>query len=431
MKMSSRTVQNSLNNICIVSFFSKIVCENNITKYQCSLCKNVYSGHCKSNLVGHIRRQHEREYNLKFTVNAKKEQELRAMRLKKIQSFVKIVTINMRPFSYLTDSGFLDANETDLKQLREAQMPIILNKNCIEIKDEIIKLSNQIHEKIMKETNGRLVSMMIDIATRHQRSILGITIRFEHDGDIVERAIAMVQLHTAHNAANISEEILKCISLYQMIPIQISSLTTDNASNMKAAIKSFDKAVTTFLENSCENASSDSEFDDEDMSDELNNVIQTDTLEGGSELVTELSSTEYEAMLSELQDEEAMDEILDDSYEYENLLNDIETELQNRTQLVFNVRCGAHTIQLAVRAAIKNSEINTVLDACQSVAKSLRQQKFICAANEKKIKMIFPRLRCKTRWDSEYRLVSINLNHQFTFPLNKLLICNHMLGSIY
>lgn len=403
MSKQIRTYPNSTIQICISKFFLEEKCDNE-TKYRCSLCNKLYSGKQRSNLPIHIKTVHKEDYDSVFGVNEKQKQELSVLRLQKIHSFVKIVAINMRPFACLNDSGFLEAIETDLSKFRDAGMPILMNKNHTEVKDAIIKLATDIQTQIKEEVHNRLVSMMVDIATRHQRSILGVKIRFSVNENPVERIIGMVRLMKSHNAAYVSDQILKCIESFEMRPLQIISLTTDNASNMKAAIKRFDKAVAA-LNNVDENDTVIESDSDQDESDEQPRQESVEELL--QFLEEDLTSEEYANMLSELRDEEALDDALDDTEVFQDLLTELEGEMNKRTNFVFDIRCAAHTIQLAVKDAVKKSNIQTILDACQSVAKSLRNQKFICAAAEQKITYIYPRLRCKIRWDTEYKLVSL------------------------
>lgn len=150
------------------------------------------SGKKISNLTCHIKSCHEiqygneiaPQYNFKFALK----------RLKKIQSFCEIVTVNGRPFSLLLDTGFQFSQEDDMNALETAGFGIHLDKNFIELKAYIKNVSDQIRNKIKKVLKDRFVSLMLDIATKNRKSVLGISVQFLKNDKIEIRTLGHIVL---------------------------------------------------------------------------------------------------------------------------------------------------------------------------------------------------------------------------------------------
>lgn len=119
-----------------------------------------------------------------------------------------------------------------------------------------------------------------------------------------------------------------------------------------------------------------------------------------------LSDNEIGVIREELYREELFSSIMDDNIEQDDLLAAVVSDVTSRTLQVFDIRCAAHTVQLMVKDAFKELTLDLLLKVAQSVAKDLRKRKFINAAREEGITYNFVRLCCKTRWDSEYFMVS-------------------------
>lgn len=71
----------------------------------------------------------------------------------------------------------------------------------------------------------------------------------------------------------------------------------------------------------------------------------------------------------------------------------------------FNVRCGAHTIHLTVRGALKKSNVYELVTVCRKAAKLLRQEAYAREARQHNLQYTLPHLNVATRWDSDYTMV--------------------------
>lgn len=159
---------------------------------------------------------------------------IREMQLKVLQCMVEKVTVNGRPFSSLNDSGYVKTIEDKLNCLAKHGLEINLrDKKYTQIKAYISGTANKIKEKITAEANDRHVSLMLDIATKNHKSILGINLRYIIDGKIIERCIGMMPLTERHHTSrNIAIEVKKCLDKFEISLKRVKSVTTDNAANV-------------------------------------------------------------------------------------------------------------------------------------------------------------------------------------------------------
>ncbi|GBP01583.1 hypothetical protein EVAR_68583_1 [Eumeta japonica] len=82
-----------------------------------------------------------------------------------------------------------------------------------------------------------MISLKLDIATRMDKSVLGINVQYIEDYKIMINTIGMIQLNKQHTAAYIKDEVMKCLKSYDIDISQIYSNTTDNGANVVKASK--------------------------------------------------------------------------------------------------------------------------------------------------------------------------------------------------
>lgn len=157
-----------------------------------------------------------------------------------IQNCVEIVTVNARPFRILSDSGFKKLVFEQLQELEQGNCGINLsNENFPEIKTYIVNVSKKIIEQIKVEAKNKMVSLMVDIATKNNKSLIGISLQYIVRGNILVRSIGMIEMKESHTAVYISKLMKECLTLYNISTKQIISITSDNASNMIAMVNHF------------------------------------------------------------------------------------------------------------------------------------------------------------------------------------------------
>lgn len=344
-KTSSKTKKSSSESLSVnihiaLEFFVPLEDE----QYKCKLCEKSYSGRKKSNLGQHLISSHFKvigERILKID-----EEKYKLKRLKKLQTFTKFVTLSGRPFTILHDPAFLESQEEDLADLKKHGYGInLMDNGYAEIKSYIAQIAEKIIiDRIKFETKGRLVSCMLDTATKKHTSFLGVNIRYIFDGKIAERSIGMTPLGQRHTGAYLAKKVLDCAEKFEIESKQFSSLVTDNASNVVAVVDHFDDAIHT------ENNIVDNQNNDTFVHENSRNAESSDLHHYNL-----ADADEIEKIATEIADEEAVNAALEDPFNYNDLLKQIAGNLHHNSSHTTGVRCGSHTVQLVVRGAIKNS----------------------------------------------------------------------------
>lgn len=309
---------------------------------------------------------------------------------------VEKVTLNGRPFSSLNDSGYVKSIEDKLDVLTKAGLEIKLrDKKYSQIKKYISDAADKIKLKIKAEAHDRHVSLMIDVATKNHKSILGINLRYIIDDKIIERCIGMIHLTERHTSLNLAIEVKRCLDKFGITLKQINSITTDNAGNVVAVVDYLDEETLYAIE--------------EELDEGLLPTNSETTVPNQSQSIDEpVSDEEIRDLVQQIVEEEALDAYLDDSDEYEDLLKKVIDEFPHHiNKNNANVRCGSHTTHLVVRGAIKKSNFKQLLTLCKQAAKSLRKEAFVREARERDLPYKLPHLNVETRWDSDYTMVII------------------------
>lgn len=371
------------------------------TEYKCNIgnCTKVLNGKYSSNLLKHVRRVHENFF--KSEIQARNNDlTMQQKRLKLIQDWVEIVTVNGRSFLHLADSGFQKVADEKLAELDDAGLSAGLNApNFIAIKENISYLADEVKKKIKEEINGKFVSLMIDFATKHRKSIMGVNCIVKN-GKIISRSIGMVQSLASNTCANVLNILIELLNSFGIEKSRVISITTDNAPNLTLMVKIFNENLereksTPETHDMETNASaglpnlSHDYFSINDIDDEIR------------QLVANCHSCED----SESDDE--LDAILNDEYDFEALIRSLGNKYGSHTTTVNGIKCAAHTLQLAVRDALGDKALNIkpVIELCRIVCKTLRTQSYLYILEENGFKIKSPRLDCLTRWSSMYNMV--------------------------
>lgn len=104
-------------------------------------------------------------------------------------------------------------------------------------------------------------------------------------------------------------------------------------------------------------------------------------------------------------------ELLDDSSHYIELLKSLQNDFIMHTMNSMGIRCAAHTLQLAVKNALKAKNIRIIIDMCRIACKLLRKSAYKNKIREQNLKVVVPPLDCEVRWNSTYTMVITNDYH--------------------
>lgn len=393
---------------------SEIAKANPSNRYlTCKLCKTDIKGTHSSNIVPHLKRMHKEEYDSHIAI--KSEEHIEISRLKLIQSCVEIVSVNGKPFTTLSCSGFVNSHQSTLKKLKAAGRSINLKDTHLsEVKEHLHSMATKVREKMKLEMRGKLLSLMIDGATRNNRSLLGISVQYIVNGCMKVVMLGIKEIVERSTAMNLCFIVKTTLEEYE-IPIRsIISVTTDNAANM----------IATTQELECElNRSIAGDISSEDLG---NAELARD--QGDVSLrVDGISDTsiddEIQDSLNEpdATDEDALHSIFDEGALHDDLLRSVGNSLNrefNPDRLIDDVRCAIHTIQLAVKDAPSslNRADSNVISLCRNIAKFLRLKSTQIEMRHNDTS-ILPILDVETRWNSSYALVNI-VNTRSNLQLN-------------
>lgn len=283
------------------------------------------------------------------------------------------------------------------------------NKKCPPaVLEHIEYLSSAIINAIKLEIKDRLLSLMVDIGMRNRRDILGVSVQYMRDSKIYIRSLGMILMTESHTALNINNKILACLKIFDIKPCQIVSITSDNASNMISMIKWFNREM---KENS-DDSNNDNRDDGNSEDNDDEEIVANDVFLGVEKEEINRVVDEYNTLNSmtdvEIETEKRNAEasqILEDTSHYLELLKDLQNEFVLHTLFASGIRCAAHTLQLAMKGALKTTKIKILLNVCRTACKLLRKKSYKNKLHNENIQITLPSLDCEVRWNSTFKMV--------------------------
>lgn len=221
-----------------MQFFDAVEEKNGNKMFKCKLCSCSRNGNKTSNLVAHIKTNHNEVYvsQIKRSHDSA-DLSLKLERLQLLQICVELTTINKQPFAHILHSAFQKLISSQLVKFEMAGDPLDLkSKNLTPVKEHLRCTAAKVRNKITAELEKKLLSVSVDIVTKNHRCILGIYVQFTANGKLVVRCICMEEMHERHTGKYIAEMLKSCLNRYCVDSKNIVSITTDNASNMRSFI---------------------------------------------------------------------------------------------------------------------------------------------------------------------------------------------------
>lgn len=332
----------------------------NSTKCLVADCRSYLKGWNTSNLKRHLKMQHKSKYDALGLDNPRAENRSGAIVLKinvVREASIEMVTINGLPFSFLDCSGYRRICDSLYKALN-------MSINSHTIGEIVGKRSNDIKHMIKLKVKHKLVSVMLDIVKKYNRSILGIRIQFVENGIIETYTIAMHRLERRHTAKNLCDILNDTLLKFRIDPLQIISITTDNAKNMVN--------ISTHMNEIAANA------DDCIILENIPDI---------------LADSEMDSVLC------------DEEYLKDLIAGAASTFAQDKPsiQYVNRVNCAVHTLQLAVNDVLHLASIQGEINAYRDVCKKLRAT--LLAAELSKTGSKVAVIDQETRWNSTFEMV--------------------------
>lgn len=375
----------------------------------CKLCSQNLVGTNNANLTSHLKSKHLDIYQSICEGDAL----IAYKRQKLLFNCVQLVSVDGRVFKSLNDTAILAMNEDTLKELRLAGQEFNLQcTNLPEVKHLLHIVSDKVRDKIRDEVKGQPLCLMIDIGTCNKRSILGIRIQFILNGKLGFRSIGMVELKDSHTGEYLAHVIIKQLKVFDIDIRQIITVTTDNGANVVKMVRDIDEHA--------QNVDEDSQPLQETPRKKKTNGSQN---LGNAESTNDSDAIDREieaalAIPDEVSENDAFSILFDESFADENtekndtLLNTIAGELnqQHGIDIIWNVagvRCEAHTLQLAVGDATRDTSLENrnVMELSKRVAKLLRLVSTHRDTEKEGIYYKNPRTEVDTRWCYKYLMV--------------------------
>lgn len=371
--------------------------------YNCKICNVPINGTKLHNLSLHLRNMHVEKYN-----EITRQEHISVRRLDLLQNIVEIVSVNGRPFSSIHDSGFQKIIAEKVNSLNEAGYSLHLSDaNLPTVKNHLNEMADAVRDKIKQEVCGRALSLMIDIGTKNHRSIFGISVQYIVNGKLKIRSLGMTELLKSHTAKYLADVVQDRLKLYGIDLRQILTITTDNGANVLKMVKDIDAILQTRMEEftNIQAQPSESPRKPQNPHSSANDESQIDA--EIDEILLEMDETT---------DHDALEELFDDVElnDNESLLTAISIQLVDEFGLnvlydITGVNCSAHTLQLAIKDAMKRIGRNysNIIRLCRNAAKLLRlkSQQEIYTAETDAEKYKVPRLDVETRWGYTYLMV--------------------------
>lgn len=192
-------------------------------------CKSILQTTSESHLIRHLRKVHPSK------LEEIRQNTSQFIRLSTIYLCVEHVTISGRPLSSIEDSPFRQLLKDRLCLLNQSDVHALSIDSELII-NEIHKVANNIKATIRKEVEGKHITLMVDIAGRQHRSILGVSLQVFVDDKVKIFTIMMHKICTRNNEKNLTDILLSTLKDYGISISLVAIVLTDNGSNMIAAI---------------------------------------------------------------------------------------------------------------------------------------------------------------------------------------------------
>ncbi|XP_065365489.1 uncharacterized protein LOC135958514 [Calliphora vicina] len=250
---------------------------------------------------------------------------------------LNFVTQQSLPLTFFDSDGFKILTEQIFKGIN---MNAITSNNIMSlVNEEETKLKRLIRKKL----TNKIISLKMDSATRHDRSMFGVNAQIIDKGKVEVFTLSMKEICVPQTAVNLKLEVEEVLREFNIAKKQIYTITTDNGRNMLKAV------------------------------DMLAETTQEETYAQNDSEETLLNLEEFE--------------------------NDFIAEHRN----ILSVKCAAHTLQLIVKDFLGKANIISVVEKARQVVKTLRTPK--CRQVLQMLNLGKPSLDVPTRWSSTFLMI--------------------------
>lgn len=332
-----------------------------------------------SNLKRHLQQVHPKEYEQLFPQEVSRKKQIELEVLNAVYDSIELVTINGYPFSLLNASGMRGFIKYRLDPLRLEKQTLAINR--LDIVKKVAEMSDIVRNRIKSELNGKTVSVMFDVCTIATLSTFGVNVTYMDDGKVICRSLGIIKIEKRHTAVNLADILFDLLAKFEIPLSKVFSITTDTAKNATNTSEILNMVMGSNSENSADIAEK-SIFD-----------VDDDELDFGMDVENEI----------ELQ------KIIDNANACTLLANETAKRIARKNdsiELINQVNCSAHVLQLAVNDALADSNALAIIGQVKKMCLLMRTQVVMIQIRKLGSKMILPPLDTVTRWNSKYLMVN-------------------------
>lgn len=210
-------------------------------------------------------------------------------------------------------------------------------------------------------------------------------------------SIGMVNVTAKHTGANLANIIRERLATVGVSTAQVIAITTDNGTNMKSMIDCLNDDAEKIDDTAADNnANTRAESKDKNPELESTEFVFLTTRDYEEEIRQFVKNLEINNLIIDNpistieSDDESNSE--DDQPNIDSLLEEITRIIDPKSWLILSIRCGAHTLQLAIMYALKSGDFGFLITLCREVCKELRKSGTRIELSEKGIPFKMPRI---------------------------------------
>lgn len=339
-------------------------------------CKSSLKCRKPANLKRHISQMHPRQYSKLFPneVSSQKQAELDAYN--SLQDAIEMVTVNGYPFSVFNASGMRGFVKSRVQPLRVQGHVVEINRQTIAKK--VAEASDIIRNRIKSELKDKTVSVMFDVCTISTLSTFGVNVTYLENSKVVCRSLGIIKIEERHTAVNLADMLFDLLAKFGIKLEKVFSITTDTARNATNTSQVLNTIMT---------------IDEEKSSDIIFDIEPDDDLDFGIDIENEI---ELQKIIDEANSLTILAQETAKTFHREN----------SSIQLINQINCAAHVVQLAVNASLNESNSTELIEKVKKMCLLLRTQVVMISIRKFGSKIILPPLDNATRWNSKYLMVS-------------------------
>jgi len=241
---------------------------------------------------------------------------------------------------------------------------VSLNRD--QVRGYVIAAADKLKEKVKAELKGKFVHLKFDSATRIRTNYLGVNVRYIGNNDKpVTRTLSVTDTRSQHTSRELKSLLLNILDDFAIPLDHVLCCVTDNAANMIKVVKDFNTELSEHAEDNIPSSGrEESDTDESEFSDDEENDTDQDT----------------------------------------NDTTDLFEQLQSTLPVgISHVRCGVHTLQLAIQDGLKTKSASAMIGKIRNIAVELRTPKLSEKLKKSGGKVAV--LDQETRWGSTYLMV--------------------------